>query len=82
MTTLTIHEPDDAVGHAQATLILAVLGDWLASAPGRRLTVVHTVEDGWTATLHEAHAAKGDGFRDVLAQLATPIAVEAGPVPR
>ncbi|HVW29382.1 MAG TPA: hypothetical protein VHC69_28645 [Polyangiaceae bacterium] len=73
MTKDNVHDPARI---AQATLILAVLGEWLAGGEGRRLTVEHTAGAGLTATLHERQTSKGEDLTDALAQLATPLAVE------
>jgi hypothetical protein len=77
MTKQTV--PDDtveAMRHAQATVILSALDDFLRAAPGREIRIRRD-EDGVRVALLEAHTSRGESLRDAAAQATTVLLVEA-----
>jgi hypothetical protein len=59
----------------QATRVVNVLARWCEQSPGRRFTLIRTV-DGWAANLDERRSSTGATAVDALSQIATCAAFE------
>ena len=70
--------PDDSVEamrHAQASVILSALDDWLRGAPGREVRFTRDGE-GFRVVLASDRTSRGESLRDAAAQATTVLLVD------
>ncbi|HEX4336269.1 MAG TPA: hypothetical protein VH062_10175 [Polyangiaceae bacterium] len=70
----------DFAPHAQATIVLSALDDYLRTAPDREVRISYSLEHGFRVALHEQHVSHGDSLRDAAAQVAQVLVLDAGAV--
>ncbi|HEX4337723.1 MAG TPA: hypothetical protein VH062_17535 [Polyangiaceae bacterium] len=64
--------------HAQASIILSALDDFLRASPGREIRITHDFENGFAVTLRESHVSRGESLRDAAAQVAQVLLLDGG----
>jgi hypothetical protein len=76
---MTIHdETVEAMRHAQASVIIATLDDYLRGAPGRELRVTYDALLGFRVRLVQERESLGESLRDAAAQCTTVLLVDGG----
>lgn len=73
--------PDDsieAMRHAQASVILSALDDYLRGKPDREVRLTYSPVDGFHVSLHDQRESRGESLRDAAAQATTVLMVDAG----
>jgi hypothetical protein len=75
---VTIHDESiEAMRHAQASVILSTLDDYLRGAPGRELRVTYDALLGFRVRLVQERESVGESLRDAAAQATTVLLVES-----
>jgi hypothetical protein len=80
MTDSSVPDSIEALRHAQASVILSALDDWLRAAPAREVRFTRDSDGVFRVVLVDSRESRGESLRDACGQVCTVLLLDMGEV--